>query len=193
MSNVSSAVIQANAARVLNSQPHFDDLKNDLKEMVMDPRVPDNEKATMYCLPHHHFKLKPGEVLLFEVHENVNPKLNTIKVSTGAYEEGMYPFQYYSDGNKYVPVGFTRQKMYECKQPMQHFPHLGVISVAAFLDGMEEYTDEDQRIQVFNKKRLDGVKGKEVVTMMQKVGGEAGKCTHCTIIIVCHPAVCDSD
>ena len=172
----------ARAASVLNSLPHIDEVEDNLKERIADKRVPSTDGKTMYCLPHHHFKLKPGEVLVFDIIEGKDGIATTVKVNVSPYEEGMHPFQYYSDGNKYVPVGFTRQKKYACEYPKYHTSELGVISGEPFRNiSLIETTDEAQRVQMFNKMDQSGGGNGKIVTTISPKGENAGGaiCLHC--------------
>lgn len=70
------------AASVLNSKPNVDEVDNNLKELLGQSRVPASNNF-LYCLPHHHFKLDKGEVLLFDVKEGADGKVEKVSVSVG--------------------------------------------------------------------------------------------------------------
>ena len=174
--SLKEAVVAQQAASVFNSKPHIDSCENILKELVSDPKEPMTD-GFAYCLPHYHFKLQPGEVLLFEVEENKDGSVERVHVRVGQYSEGLYPYQYYSNGSEYVPVGFTHQEKYKCTLPDKHLPQLGIVS-DAFAPGMYEFTYEEPRVQVFVKDVNEDNHDRVLITMMKKTGaaGPPGKC-----------------
>ena len=170
------------AASVLNSKPNVDEVDNNLKELLGQSRVPASNNF-LYCLPHHHFKLDKGEVLLFDVKEGADGKVEKVSVSVGPYKAGLHPFQYLSDGKEYVPIGFTSNEKFKCEKPEFHFPELGIIS-NAFTDGMVEETSHEKRVQVFNIEKT--APSNALITMMGKT--EDGTLeTPYTCVLCTHP------
>lgn len=187
---VSVSPVMQDTSKVVNLVPHFDEVKDDLLEMLEESYVPASSNWA-YFLPHHRFKLKPGEVLFFNFSETGSVFVKPVQMKL-ICKKRIYPVQFMSNGYKYVPVAFTSQQQYACPKPNFHFRDIGVCS-KQLAYGLTEGSDDDKRLKCFM--RIPAPIGNDlpvdyVVTVAQKLG-QIGKfssgflMTRCCRGVVC--------